>query len=170
MSYVLITCDTGHEQSIISELKEIKGIREVYGVFGTYDLITRIDESDRDSIISISNKIRNNPYVRATLTLFGNNGAVINKTRNQQEYESIIQHMAQAYVMITCQKDREQKILEKMTTIPEVIEVSLIVGQYDMAIQVAAPTYNEISDIVTKQIRKIDGIKSTNTLNVIQNK
>ncbi|NDB47376.1 MAG: AsnC family transcriptional regulator, partial [Nitrososphaeria archaeon] len=35
---------------------------------------------------------------------------------------------------------------------------------------VMAPTYTEISDLVTKKIRKLPGIKSTVTLNVIGQK
>jgi hypothetical protein len=32
-----------------------------------------------------------------------------------------------------------------------------------------SPTFNDISEIVSKKVRKIHGIKSTNTINVINN-
>ena len=76
--------------------------------------------------------------------------------------------MAQAYVLINCKKEAEQKVLQNLTEIPEVIEGSAVIGHYEILCRVIAPTYNEISDVVTKKIRKFKDIKSTSTLNVIE--
>ena len=44
----------------------------------------------------------------------------------------------------------------------------MTIGSYGIISKVAAPTYNDISDIVTKKIRRIENIKDTITLNVIE--
>lgn len=166
-SYVLITCDTGHEDSIITNLKNIGGIKDVWSIFGTYDLLAQITENNKDSIISISNKIRNTHHVRATLTLFGNDESNPIRKLNSNEYDVIKQHMAQAFVMINCQKGKERSVLELLARFPEIIEGNPVSGIYDVVIRLVAPSYTEISEIVTRQIRKIKDIKSTNTFNLV---
>ncbi len=56
-----------------------------------------------------------------------------------------------------------------MEKIPEVVEADILVGTYEIICKIAARTYNEISEIVSKKIRKIPGIKATITINVINN-
>ena len=40
-AYVLINCELGSEESIISQLKTLEGVIEVHGTFGAYDKIGR---------------------------------------------------------------------------------------------------------------------------------
>jgi len=58
-------------------------------------------------------------------------------------------------------------VLSDLSDIPEVIEGDIVMGSYDIMCKVAAPTYNDISDVVTKKIRKIQDVRTTITLNVI---
>ena len=44
-AYVLINCELGSEEAIISQLKGLEGVREVHGTFGAYDILAKI-ESD----------------------------------------------------------------------------------------------------------------------------
>ncbi len=70
-SYVLINCDLGTEDDVISELKTIEGIKEIFIAFGAYDILVKAEaeniETLRDNIIGW--KIRNIPGLRSTLTL-----------------------------------------------------------------------------------------------------
>jgi DNA-binding Lrp family transcriptional regulator len=59
-------------------------------------------------------------------------------------------------------------VLQNLKDIPEVIEADILVGSYEMICKIVAPTYNEISDVVSKKIRKLGNIKSTITLNVVE--
>ena len=69
-AYVLINCELGSEEAVISELKSIEGVSEVHGTFGAYDIITKIENQDRDKIKEIiTEKIRRIAHVRSTLTL-----------------------------------------------------------------------------------------------------
>lgn len=71
-AYLLINCELGTEESVISKLKSIEGVREVNGTFGAYDILAKI-ESDRleDLRETITWKIRKIDNIRSTLTLMG---------------------------------------------------------------------------------------------------
>ena len=70
-SYVLINCDLGAEDDVISELKTIEGIKEIFLTFGAYDILVKAEaeniETLRDTIITW--KIRKILGIRTTLTL-----------------------------------------------------------------------------------------------------
>ena len=70
-AYVLITCDLGADDDVISELKAIEGIKEIFVEFGAYDILVKAEadniETLRDSIIAW--KIRKISRIRSTLTL-----------------------------------------------------------------------------------------------------
>ncbi|MBI5697427.1 MAG: Lrp/AsnC ligand binding domain-containing protein [Thaumarchaeota archaeon] len=71
-AYVLINCDLGSEENVLSELKSIKKIKESHGVFGAYDIVAKV-EAPSDHIIKdvVTTKIRSIDRVRSTLTLWG---------------------------------------------------------------------------------------------------
>ena len=41
-AFVLINCELGSEEHIISELKTFDDIEEVHGTFGAYDIIAKV--------------------------------------------------------------------------------------------------------------------------------
>ena len=70
LAYVLINCDLGFEEDIISQLKTIDGVKEVQGTFAAYDILAKVESDNveklRDTILL---KIRKLDKVRSTLTL-----------------------------------------------------------------------------------------------------
>jgi len=69
-AYVLINCDLGYEEVIISELKEIETVKEVWGVLGTYDIIVKLEDESLDEVSkTITLKIRKLDKIRFTMTL-----------------------------------------------------------------------------------------------------
>jgi len=69
-AYVLINCDMGSEEDVISHLKTIDGVKEVNGTFGAYDIIVEIESEDVDKLRdTITWKIRKIERIRSTLTL-----------------------------------------------------------------------------------------------------
>jgi len=69
-AYVLINCDLGFEEDIISQLKTVDEVKEVKGVFGTYDILAKVESDDVDKLRdTITWKIRKLDRVRSTLTL-----------------------------------------------------------------------------------------------------
>jgi len=67
---VLINCDIGSGEDVISHLKTIDGVKEVHGTFGVYDVIVKIGSDNRETLSdTITWKIRKMERIRSTLTL-----------------------------------------------------------------------------------------------------
>jgi len=74
-AYVLVNCDLGSEDNIIEDLKHIDSVKEVHGTFGAYDIVAKIENSDREKLReTIIWNIRKLEHVRSTLTLMGIQG------------------------------------------------------------------------------------------------
>ena len=167
--YVLLVNDTGTDDSVLSNLKNIETVKAAYGAFGPYDVIVKLESSDDIKVEQdISRKIRSLPQIRSTLTLeiHANDGF---KKTSKVENEVLEKHMVQAYVMIHCNHSHESQVIENLKNIPEVIETNVLVGSYELICKIIAPTYNEISEVIGKKIRKLSNIKSTITLNIVDN-
>ena len=73
--YVLINCELGSEEAVISELKSIDGVSEVHGTFGAYDILAKVNSDQVEKLReTITWKIRKIPKIRSTLTLMGIDG------------------------------------------------------------------------------------------------
>ncbi len=74
-AFVLINCELGSEETVITQLKSLEGVTEVHGTFGAYDILAKI-ESDRVESLRelITWKIRKIENIRSTLTLMGITG------------------------------------------------------------------------------------------------
>jgi len=69
-AYVLINCDMGSEEDVISDLKTIDGVKEVNGTFGAYDIIAEVESDNKETLRdTITWKIRKIERIRSTLTL-----------------------------------------------------------------------------------------------------
>ena len=69
-AYVLVNCDLGAEEEVISGLKQIEQVKEVHGTFGAYDIIARIQAESADKLReAITWQIRKMNKIRSTLTL-----------------------------------------------------------------------------------------------------
>ena len=74
-AYVLINCELGKEEIILDSLKHMESVKEVHGTFGAYDIIAKIENSDRDKLKeTITWNIRKIQHVRSILTLMGIEG------------------------------------------------------------------------------------------------
>ena len=74
-AYVLINCDLGSEESVISELKSIEGVTEVHGIFGAYDVLAKVESKQVETLReTITWKVRKIAKIRSTLTLMGIEG------------------------------------------------------------------------------------------------
>ena len=169
-AYVLINCETGDENSVLSNLRNIGSVKEAHGIFGAYDIIASLESDNQDEIRrDLTKAIRKIKKIRSTLTLITQDAdSPFGKKLADEEKEVLERYMAQAYVLIDCKKTDEHQVLRKLSQIPEIIEGNAVIGSYDIVCRVVAPTYNDITDVVTKKIRKLENIKVTRTLNVIE--
>ncbi|GFN39024.1 MAG: transcriptional regulator, AsnC family [Marine Group I thaumarchaeote] len=70
ISYTLLACDPGSENSVMEQLKAIADVKEAHGIYGPYDILVKVESSSmNDQRETIAFKIREIPHVRSTLTL-----------------------------------------------------------------------------------------------------
>ena len=71
-AFVLINCELGSEEQVISDLKSMDCVKDVYGTFGAYDILANLEcdniEDLRQLIVS---EVRRIKKTRSTITLMG---------------------------------------------------------------------------------------------------
>lgn len=170
-AYVFLSCAPGSEDYVITQLKTINSIKDAYGTFGPYDIITKIEDNDSKNLGESIAELRHNvKKLLGTLTLIVKDDKnQFNKTLQKNEKEVLEKYSTFAYVTINYEKANvdENAIMGELEGIPEILESDAVIGPFDIMCRIVAPTYNDITEIITKKIRKIDNIKNTTTLNVI---
>jgi DNA-binding Lrp family transcriptional regulator len=76
--------------------------------------------------------------------------------------------MPTAFVLINYDIGAEKKILNKLKTLPGVIEASEVNGVYDIVVKIASDSLDRLKDTITRDIRTIDTVRSTMTLIVVE--
>jgi DNA-binding Lrp family transcriptional regulator len=72
--------------------------------------------------------------------------------------------MESIYLLVLTDVGRLEEVLRRVQAIPEVAEVQAVTGPFDLIVKVQAPHINQALDVVMHRIRKIPGIKGTETL------
>jgi DNA-binding Lrp family transcriptional regulator len=75
--------------------------------------------------------------------------------------------MPRAYVFINT-KTGSPTVIEDLQKVEGVREAHPSQGMYDAVAMVQADSFNQVRDIIAKQIRNIDNVKSTLTLTLIE--
>ena len=69
-AYVLINCELGSEDKIISDLRKLEHIKDAVGTFGAYDMVAKVEAETSEQLRdTVTWKIRKMDKVRSTLTL-----------------------------------------------------------------------------------------------------
>jgi DNA-binding Lrp family transcriptional regulator len=76
--------------------------------------------------------------------------------------------MPTAYVLLNCDLGSESEIIKKIKQVPEVVEVNGVFGVYDIIVRIASDDMDKLREIITWNIRKIDKVRSTLTMIVIE--
>jgi hypothetical protein len=69
VAFVLLNCDIGAENAIISEISGISGVSEAAGLSGVYDIIAKLNAESDNGISKIVTKIRSVANIRSSLTM-----------------------------------------------------------------------------------------------------
>ena len=76
--------------------------------------------------------------------------------------------MAKAYVLINCDLGSEDDIIRDIRKLEYVKDVTGTFGAYDIIAEVEADTNDKLRETITWKIRKMDKIRSTLTLTVVE--
>ena len=72
-----------------------------------------------------------------------------------------------AYVLVKSKIGHEMEVMNDILKIDGIKEVMGTYGVYDIFVKVQVATRNEIEQVITKKIRKVNNVISTTTLSVI---
>lgn len=75
--------------------------------------------------------------------------------------------MSKAFVLINAEMGAEAEVLKAVSQIPEVKEAHLVYGVYDIITFVEAATMQELKDVISWKIRRLNKVRSTITMIVL---
>lgn len=76
--------------------------------------------------------------------------------------------MPQAFVLINSEIGAEEELLKDLKKIESVKEAYSVYGVYDIIVKVEADTMERLKEIVTWKIRRLDKVRSTLTMVVME--
>lgn len=76
--------------------------------------------------------------------------------------------MSTAFVLISTDVGAEKEILDKLKELSEVVEAYIVYGVYDLVVKVAVNKQEDLKDIITNKIRKLDKVRSTLTMVAVE--
>jgi len=166
-AYVLMNCDLGSEEKVIALLKKIDGVKEAHGTFGLYDIIAQIESNTEEKVREIAKVIRNMKKIHSTITLTRSESGELFQASEKLIGLMLGQDFAKAYVVIHCDIGKEYTTLKNLSHIPEVKEADVVFGLYDVICKIEASDNKTLDHIITKAIRSLPHIKTSMTLNII---
>jgi DNA-binding Lrp family transcriptional regulator len=72
--------------------------------------------------------------------------------------------MMTAIVLLNTQRDKVNTVAERIADLDGVTEVYSVAGRYDLAAVVRVKDDEQLANVVTRDIRRIDGIEKSETL------
>jgi DNA-binding Lrp family transcriptional regulator len=68
------------------------------------------------------------------------------------------------FLLVETEMGRLEEVQRRIRSVPSVTEVHTVTGPFDLIVKVEAPHINAALDTVVHKIRRIPGIKATETL------
>jgi len=78
--------------------------------------------------------------------------------------------MPTAFVLINTEIGSEPDVLKELKKIERVKEASAVYGVYDIVATVRAETMDKLKEIVTWHVRRLDKVRSTLTMIIVEEK
>jgi DNA-binding Lrp family transcriptional regulator len=75
--------------------------------------------------------------------------------------------LATAFVLINAEIGSESEVLKGLKDISEVKEAYMVYGVYDIIARIQTETMQELKDIISWKIRRLDKVRSTLTMIVV---
>jgi len=71
-----------------------------------------------------------------------------------------------AYVLINLETGYDEEVLKELKKVAGVVEAHTVYGVYDIIAKIEADTLDKLKDIVTWQVRRLNKVRSTQTMMV----
>lgn len=69
-------------------------------------------------------------------------------------------------MLISCEIGEEQSLYSQLTEIPEVKSCLITYGSYDLVAEFVTESSQQMNEVITSKVRKLQNIRSTITLRV----
>jgi len=76
--------------------------------------------------------------------------------------------MPLAFVLINADLGTEEELIKELKKIEEAKEVYVVYGVYDIIAKIQADTMDKVKDTITWKIRRLDKVRSTLTMIVVE--
>ena len=76
--------------------------------------------------------------------------------------------MPAAFVLINAEIGGEDEVLESLRKIKGVEEAYMVYGVYDIVAKIKAESHDELTKVVTLRIRRLNKVRSTSTMIVVE--
>ena len=76
--------------------------------------------------------------------------------------------MRMSYVLMNVELGSEEKVLNEVRKVPNVKECHRVYGVYDLIVKLEAESMDKLKETVTWKIRRLDGVRSTLTMIVME--
>lgn len=77
--------------------------------------------------------------------------------------------MPMAFVLINAEIGSEEEVLKELRKVEGVIESFIVYGVYDVVAKIRADTMDRLKDVVTWHVRRLNKVRSTLTMIVVEN-
>jgi len=78
--------------------------------------------------------------------------------------------MAKAFVFVNVEVGSETEVLKQLREVPEIKEVVLVYGAYDIVAKVETDSVDHLKEVIGSKVRRVDKIRSTLTAIVVEGK
>ena len=76
--------------------------------------------------------------------------------------------MAIGFVLINAAPAHEHEVYNKLSKVPEIVEVHPLFGEFDIIAKIEADDFERLGNIIVNKIRSINGVIDTKTLTGVQ--
>jgi DNA-binding Lrp family transcriptional regulator len=73
-----------------------------------------------------------------------------------------------AFVLINAEIGSEEEVLKELNKVEGVVEAFVVYGVYDVVAKIRADTMDKLKDIVTWHVRRLNKVRSTLTMIVVE--
>jgi DNA-binding Lrp family transcriptional regulator len=77
--------------------------------------------------------------------------------------------MPMSFVLINAEIGSEEEVLKELKKVEGVVEAFVVYGVYDVVAKIRADTMDRLKDIVTWHVRRLNKVRSTLTMIVVEN-
>jgi DNA-binding Lrp family transcriptional regulator len=72
--------------------------------------------------------------------------------------------MVTSIILLNVKRDKVNEVAEQLADIPGISEVYSVTGNYDLVLMARVKTNDELAELVTNKLVKVEGVEKTDTM------